>query len=122
MDINQKLTSVFIWVFKILGLRSHNATCKDLEINYGPVKITNPIIPVGTIMKIVKMPEGYTFPNLTERAVRNAISHTAGPSPRWVAVGDTFAVGSTVAIEICRVYGFDPDESIRGVTCISCNP
>ena len=121
MDINQKLTSAFIRVFEILGLRSR-ATCKELEINYGPISITKPVIPVGTIVKIIKMPEGYTFPNLTERAIRNAIPHTTDPSERWVAIGDTFAVGNTVAIEICKAYGLDPHEFVHGVTCISCNP
>jgi hypothetical protein len=73
-------------------------------------------------MKIIKMPKGHTYPRLVERAVRNAISHAAGPSPRWVAVRDTFAVGSRVAIGLCKAYGLDPDEFVHGVSCPSCNP
>ena len=29
---------------------------------------------------------------------------------------------SMVAIELCRVYGLDPLERIRGISCIACNP
>lgn len=68
------------------------------------------------------LPCDYTFKKLAERAMRNAVSHTAGESERWVAVRDTFATGSTVAIELCRCYGLDPHEKISGVDCISCNP
>jgi len=71
---------------------------------------------------VIKMPEGYSFSGLVERAVRNAVSHTAGESLRWVAVRDTFATGSTVAIEICKAYGLDPHERISGVDCLACNP
>ncbi len=73
-------------------------------------------------MNIIRMPEGYTFAGLVERAVRNAKPKLNGESPRWVAVMDTFGTGSTTAIEICRAYGFDPNETIQGVHCISCNP
>lgn len=73
-------------------------------------------------MKIIKMPEGLTFSRLVERAVRNASPHTAGESPRWVAVMDTFATGSTTAMEICRAFDLDPHERVPGPNCISCNP
>ena len=73
-------------------------------------------------MKIITMPKDYTFSNLVERAVRNAVPHTAGPSERWVAVRDTFATGSTVSIEICRAYDLDPHEILNGIDCIVCNP
>jgi hypothetical protein len=33
--------------------------------------------------------------------------------PRWVAVMDTFSLGSTFAHELCRVHGFDPDELVK---------
>lgn len=73
-----------------------------------------------SILEIKEKPCGidYTFANLTERAVRNAVPHIAGPSEKWVAVGDTFAVGSTVAMKICRAYGLDPHEFVHGVACI----
>lgn len=32
--------------------------------------------------------------------------------PRWVRVMDRFALGSTYARELCRRYGFDPDEKV----------
>ncbi len=73
-------------------------------------------------MPVIKLPEGYTFEKLVKRAVRNARPRLAGTSPRWVAVMDTFATGSTVAIEICRAFDLDPNETVSGVRCISCNP
>jgi hypothetical protein len=32
---------------------------------------------------------------------------------RWLAVMDTFAVGSTYAHQLCRRYGLDPDELVK---------
>lgn len=55
-----------------------------------------------------------TDEKLVERAVRGARSPDKRTSPRWVAVMDTLAVGSTVAQSLCRRFGFDPDEHVRG--------
>jgi len=63
----------------------------------------------------------YTHENLVKRAMRNAKSGTAGGSPRWVAVMDTFATGSTMAYELCKHYGLDPDELVPSV-CLACEP
>lgn len=52
---------------------------------------------------------------LLERAVRGArdrSSRKGQKHPRWVAVADTIAVGSTYAHLICRRFGFDPDEMV----------
>lgn len=54
-------------------------------------------------------------------AVRNAKPHTTADSPRWAAVMDTFAVGSTRAKEMCRSHGLDPDMIVAGIYCKSCN-
>ncbi|HDZ15695.1 hypothetical protein LCGC14_0950270 [marine sediment metagenome] len=70
----------------------------------------------------MNLPLEYTFEGLVKRAMRNARSRLAGDSPRWVAVRDTFATGSTVAIELCEFYGLDPHETVSGVHCISCEP
>ena len=59
---------------------------------------------------------------LVARAIKNARPKTCGESPRWVAVSDTFALGSTYSSELCRVYGVDPYEMVNGPRCISCNP
>lgn len=32
--------------------------------------------------------------------------------PRWVRVMDRFLLGSTYARQLCRRYGFDPDEKV----------
>ena len=53
---------------------------------------------------------------LLERAVRNARSreHRKGEKhPRWVAVMDAFALGSTFATQLCARFGFDPDEMVK---------
>jgi hypothetical protein len=64
----------------------------------------------------------YTAEELVSRAVRNARPHACGESPRWVAIQDTFALGSTYSIQLCRIHGLDPEEKVSGPRCISCNP
>lgn len=32
--------------------------------------------------------------------------------PKWVAVMDCFALGSTYATQLCRRFGIDPDEKV----------
>jgi hypothetical protein len=52
--------------------------------------------------------------DLLHRAVKNARAnyHKGRKHPRWVAVRDTFAIGSTSAHELCRRFGLDPDELV----------
>ena len=64
----------------------------------------------------------YTPESMVARAVRNAKPRHTGDAPRWVAVMDTFGLGSTYAHELCRNHGLDPDEIVSGVHCLSCNP
>lgn len=33
--------------------------------------------------------------------------------PLWSRVGDRFCLGSTYAAQLCRRFGFDPDEQVR---------
>jgi hypothetical protein len=50
---------------------------------------------------------------LLGRAVRNCRDRLAGKkSPRWVAVSDTFVLGSTYSRQLCRRFGVDPDEMV----------
>lgn len=52
---------------------------------------------------------------LLKRAVRGARSsqyHKRVKHPRWVAVMDTFSIGSTYAHQLCRRFGFNPDELV----------
>jgi len=67
------------------------------------------------------LPE-YTDKELFKRALRNARPRACGTAPRWVAVMDTFAVGSTVAADICRKHDLAPDEFVPGPRCLACNP
>lgn len=62
----------------------------------------------------------YSLQSMVERAVKNARPHQCGEAPRWVAVMDTFALGSTFAGELCRIYGLDPDEKVIGPRCLAC--
>lgn len=51
---------------------------------------------------------------LLERAVRSARPRNSrGWQPRWVAVKDCFALGSTYSTDLCRKFGLDPDELVR---------
>ena len=56
---------------------------------------------------------------LLERAVRSARDVTA-PSrhkhPRWLAVSQCFALGSTYSRQLCRRFRLDPDEMVDRMT------
>lgn len=52
--------------------------------------------------------------DLVSRAVRSAKPRDRH-SFRWGAVMRVFACGSTTAKALCREFGFDPDETKRGV-------
>lgn len=54
---------------------------------------------------------------LVERAVRNARPCRDTEGPRWAAVRDVFCVGSTMAKELCRLNGLDPDQMVMGAVC-----
>lgn len=40
-------------------------------------------------------------------------SSRARTEPLWSRVGDRFCLGSTYAMQLCRRFGFDPDEQVR---------
>ena len=42
------------------------------------------------------------------RDVRKGVKH-----PRWTAVMDAFALGSTFAYQLCRRFDLDPDEMVK---------
>jgi hypothetical protein len=53
---------------------------------------------------------------LLRRAVRCCRSPGARKGQkhaRWIAVVDTFALGSTFAHQLCRRFGLDPDEMVK---------
>lgn len=50
--------------------------------------------------------------------VRRVISGLRGGrrrkrQPLWASVGGRFCLGSTYAAQLCRRFGFDPDEQVR---------
>lgn len=51
---------------------------------------------------------------LLARAVRNCRPRRGrGAQPRWVAVSEVFALGSTYSWQLCRRFGIDADEKIK---------
>ena len=58
-----------------------------------------------------------TFPSdheLLRRAVETAVPRNSRAwKPRWVAVMDTFMLGSTYAWQLCERFGLNPDEKVR---------
>lgn len=57
--------------------------------------------------------DGPSDGDLVLRAIHNAPRLLAPGVPRWVAVRNTFAVGSTTAKALCHRAGLDPDEVLR---------
>lgn len=60
--------------------------------------------------------------NLLERAVRGAVSRVCGDGPHWVAVSDTFNIGCTWAMALCKRFGLEPQAQVKGARCLTCNP
>ena len=75
-----------------------------------PVEVAPPTIPGIDITPM----------QLVERAVKNAIPHDANSAARWIAVMNAFGCGSTYANRICRYFGVDPGEEVRGRVCEVC--
>jgi hypothetical protein len=54
-----------------------------------------------------------------EELLRRVITHCRAAVPksrthyRWVAVMETFQLGSGYAMELCRRFGLDPDELVK---------
>ena len=46
--------------------------------------------------------------NARDRSCRKGVTH-----PRWVAVADAFALGSSFATQLCRRFDVDPDELVK---------
>ena len=54
--------------------------------------------------------------SLVQRAVTSARDKHARkgqPHPRWAGVSSTFGLGSTYSAQLCRRFGFDPNEMIK---------
>ena len=54
--------------------------------------------------------------DLLKRAVSNARARHCRKGqkhPRWVAIVDVFALGSTYAMQLCRRFGFDPEQEVK---------
>ena len=58
---------------------------------------------------------------LVANAVRAARPHRTTPANRWVAVKETFMVGSTTAKSLCRRFDLDPYEDVPGAVCGACD-
>ena len=73
-------------------------------------------IPPGTRVRADFDDEGgvreITARQLVLRALRNARPIRPGKVPRWAAVSDSFGLGSTYSIELCRNFDLNPHEQI----------
>lgn len=56
----------------------------------------------------------YALLEMVRRAVTNARPRRFGTAPRWAAVRDTLAYGSTTSTLLCLHFGLDPDEEVEG--------
>ena len=50
---------------------------------------------------------------LLKRAVKSARPHYSARSPLWVAVMDTFALGSTFAHQLCLRFDESPERVVK---------
>lgn len=56
---------------------------------------------------------GITDEQLLRRAMMNLRKRRGSKSPlRWVAVQQTFGLGSTYSALLCKSFGLDPDEEL----------
>ena len=55
--------------------------------------------------------------SLVQQAVCNVQPRRPGKWPRWEAVKECLAVGSTTAITLCRQFRLDPDDQLDGPRC-----
>jgi hypothetical protein len=87
--------------------------------DYPPELVTHQacVVPRELEYKSTGQPDpfcGITMNELVGRALRNASRHRPRtPQQLWVWVLDTFAVGSTVACNICIHFGRDPFEELK---------
>lgn len=84
------------------------------SLGFKPEPLPNPLSPQEE--RIGGFLHELSTEKLLEKAVRNARSRSAYKGrkhPRWTAVMDAFALGSTYAHDLCRKFGLDPDEEIR---------
>ncbi len=67
-------------------------------------------------------PEGWTWgwQELVGKAVHAATPQRTSPAQKWVAVMDTFQVGSGTALAMCKYFGVDPFKAVDGVQCGNC--
>ncbi len=42
-----------------------------------------------------------------------ALKQSARTVPLWTKIGARFCLGSTYSMQLCRRFGFDPDEQVR---------
>lgn len=58
---------------------------------------------------------GITDEELIRRVMMNMTKHRkASVRARWVTVACIFALGSTYSQRLCRDFGYDPDEQLKG--------
>ena len=54
-----------------------------------------------------------TDAQLLERAVRSAVAKKRKREFAWVAIRETFGLGSTFSVQLCERFGIDPETGER---------
>jgi hypothetical protein len=62
-----------------------------------------------------------TDTELLGRVIKHVPNPTFAPKPRWYCVAELLAIGSGSAMDMCRRFGHDPDQTIDGVACQHCD-
>lgn len=58
--------------------------------------------------------------DLIRRAIKASRARDGSTVPRWAAVADAFALGSTYSVELCQRFDVDPNEVVPGRVCEAC--
>lgn len=61
-----------------------------------------------------------TDTELLGRVIKHAPNHAFAPKPRWHCIAELLAIGSESATTMCRRFGYDPDKTVKGITCPVC--
>jgi len=98
------------WIIR--GVKGEIYPCKAdvFDVTYEPAGAAEARgVEVAALKKVV------------ERGIRGSVVHgVTCDHERWMAVSDTFGYGSTSSMELCREYGFNPHEIVKGIQCPVC--
>ena len=103
------------WIIR--GVKGELYPCKPdiFEATYESADVASP----ATLIEAQRT-EIMSLKATLMRGLRGARVHDLGDHERWVGVSDTFGYGCTSSIELCKEYGFNPHEIVKGAQCPTC--